>query len=172
MSHDTQHDHSVDTSEFRSMEITADQLKDLSSVAAQLFGDANDPCSTAYVRHLERPRLRPLRIALFSIVPIIACVLIAIGLMQLGVSVGGSVAIACGIFLIYGIAIAKRAAICLVRIYQRFAPDRVRNKCRFEPSCSVYMIRAIEKYGLLRGVKKGVHRLRRCNVHNGGYDEP
>ncbi len=156
----------------RSMELTEEQLHDLGSVAAQLFGDTTDPRSPAYVRHLERPRLRPLRMAIFSVVPIIVCVLTAIGLTQLGLSGGISVAIACGMFLIYCIAIAKRASICLVRVYQRFAPDSVRNNCRFEPSCSVYMIRAIEKYGLVRGVRKGIHRLRRCNIHDGGYDEP
>jgi len=172
MSPDTQPSSSVDTSEFRSMELTEDQLKDLSSVAALMFGDTNDPRSPAYVRKLERPKLRPFRMALFSLVPIIACVLITVGLTQLSLPVGGSIAIACGIFAIYCAVIARRAAICLVRVYQRFAPDKVRNSCRFEPSCSVYMIRAIEKYGLIRGVRKGIHRLRRCNVHDGGYDEP
>lgn len=27
-----------------------------------------------------------------------------------------------------------------IKIFQRLAPIKVRNKCRFEPSCSVYMI--------------------------------
>jgi putative membrane protein insertion efficiency factor len=45
--------------------------------------------------------------------------------------------------------------------------------CRFEPSCSRYMIAALQKYGLLRGVWKGVGRVLRCHPwHPGGYDPP
>ena len=157
---------------FKSMELTEDQLGDLSAVAAQLFGDANDPRSAAYVRQLERPTLRPLRIALFALIPFAVCALLIAGAVWLGISIGIGMAVACAVFVTYCAIIAKRTAICLVRIYQRFAPDSVRNKCRFEPSCSSYMIRAIEKYGLFRGVRKGIRRLRRCNVHDGGYDEP
>lgn len=57
-----------------------------------------------------------------------------------------------------------------VKVYQHFAPIELRNKCRFEPSCSVYMIQAIEKYGALKGVFQGIKRLRRCNISNGGHD--
>ncbi|WP_413407605.1 membrane protein insertion efficiency factor YidD [Paenibacillus amylolyticus] len=59
-----------------------------------------------------------------------------------------------------------------IRIYQRFAPIEVRNKCRFEPSCSVYMIQAIEKYGAIKGLSLGIQRLRKCNINGGGYDYP
>ena len=66
----------------------------------------------------------------------------------------------------------KSISICGVRIYQRFAPDSIRNKCRFEPSCSEYMILSIQKYGVIHGIRKGINRLKRCNIHNGGYDTP
>lgn len=154
------------------MELTEEQLGDLGAVVGQLFGDANDPRSAAYVRQLERPTLRPLRMALFAVVPLAICALLTVVAVWLDVPVGIAIAVACAALVIYTMIIAKRAAICLVRVYQRLAPDSVRNKCRFEPSCSSYMIRAIEKYGLFRGVRKGIHRLRRCNVHNGGFDEP
>ena len=43
--------------------------------------------------------------------------------------------------------------------------------CRFEPTCSIYMMQAIEKYGVLRGVWLGIRRLSRCHVFNpGGWD--
>src|SRR5204863_10103443 len=43
--------------------------------------------------------------------------------------------------------------------------------CRFEPTCSIYMMQAIEKYGALRGVWLGIRRLSRCHVFNpGGWD--
>lgn len=64
--------------------------------------------------------------------------------------------------LIYFSFIAKRTVIWLVHLYQNKAPDRVRLKCVMEPSCSVYMILAVEKYGVIRGVYKGIRRLFRC----------
>lgn len=42
----------------------------------------------------------------------------------------------------------------LIQFYQWTAPKRVRNSCRFEPSCSEYMISAINKYGVKNGVIK------------------
>src|SRR6185437_8012553 len=45
--------------------------------------------------------------------------------------------------------------------------------CRFEPSCSRYMIAALRKYGLFRGLLKGIVRVSRCHPwHPGGYDPP
>ncbi|MDM5276188.1 membrane protein insertion efficiency factor YidD [Paenibacillus silvae] len=67
---------------------------------------------------------------------------------------------------------AKALLVWIIRIYQRFAPLRIRDKCRFEPSCSMYMIQAIEKYGAIKGLSLGVQRLRRCNITGGGYDYP
>jgi putative component of membrane protein insertase Oxa1/YidC/SpoIIIJ protein YidD len=34
------------------------------------------------------------------------------------------------------------------------------------------MILSLEKYGLRRGLSKGIGRLKRCNIDNGGFDEP
>ncbi|MBR5314328.1 MAG: membrane protein insertion efficiency factor YidD [Clostridia bacterium] len=66
----------------------------------------------------------------------------------------------------------KRILICLVQMYQRFAPDSIRKKCRFEPSCSQYMILSLKKYGLWKGLAKGIDRLKRCNTQDGGFDYP
>ncbi|MBN1561096.1 membrane protein insertion efficiency factor YidD [candidate division KSB1 bacterium] len=40
----------------------------------------------------------------------------------------------------------------LIHVYQRIAPKRLRQACRFEPSCSNYTILAIQKYGSSKGV--------------------
>lgn len=66
----------------------------------------------------------------------------------------------------------KNIVLLSIKIYQRLAPISIREKCRFEPSCSNYMIMSIEKYGLIKGAIKGYLRLRRCNIDNGGYDYP
>ena len=60
----------------------------------------------------------------------------------------------------------------IIGIYQKLAPISLRSKCRFEPSCSNYMLQSLEKYGLFKGLKLGINRLKRCNINNGGYDYP
>jgi putative membrane protein insertion efficiency factor len=72
----------------------------------------------------------------------------------------------------------SRLLILLVRFYQVVLNPPLRwifgnNICRFEPSCSHYMIQAIQKYGPFRGVPKGLWRLCRCNPFcEGGHDPP
>ena len=63
-------------------------------------------------------------------------------------------------------------AISFIRRYQRLAPAGLRAACRFSPCCSEFTIRAIQKYGVLRGSTRGIRRLLRCRPPNGGPDEP
>lgn len=43
--------------------------------------------------------------------------------------------------------------------------------CRFKPACSDYAYLAIEKYGIIKGGRKSLWRVLRCNPWNkGGYD--
>lgn len=65
-----------------------------------------------------------------------------------------------------------RAAVALIRVYQRVAPQSLRAACRFTPTCSEYTIGAILKYGALRGVTGGLRRILRCRPPFGGVDEP
>ena len=79
------------------------------------------------------------------------------------------------ILIVFGIVAAllyKKALIWFVRIYQRFAPEKMRASCLFEPTCSNYMILAVRKYGAIKGTIKGIGRLSRCHFPNGGIDEP
>jgi putative membrane protein insertion efficiency factor len=63
--------------------------------------------------------------------------------------------------------------ILTIRLYQVTLSPLLGPVCRFEPSCSRYMIGALQKYGLVRGFTKGVARLFRCHPwHPGGYDPP
>ncbi|MBR6563574.1 MAG: membrane protein insertion efficiency factor YidD [Clostridia bacterium] len=66
----------------------------------------------------------------------------------------------------------KRLAVGSILLYQRFAPEKLRASCRFTPSCSEYTLLAIEKYGVIKGVGKGIKRIRRCHPPNGGVDLP
>jgi uncharacterized protein len=61
--------------------------------------------------------------------------------------------------------------VALLRGYKRFLSPMLPPMCRFEPTCSIYMMQAIEKYGALRGTWLGIRRLSRCHVFNpGGWD--
>ena len=66
----------------------------------------------------------------------------------------------------------RRFLIGTVLLYKAFAPLSMRSQCRFEPTCSTYMILALQKYGLVRGFIKGVARIIRCRPPNGGIDYP
>jgi uncharacterized protein len=66
-----------------------------------------------------------------------------------------------------------RLLIGLVRLYQFLISPMLGQRCRFEPSCSVYFIESVRKYGAIRGTCRGVWRICRCNPWNsGGYDPP
>jgi putative membrane protein insertion efficiency factor len=59
----------------------------------------------------------------------------------------------------------------LLRLYKRFVSSLLPPLCRFEPTCSMYMANAVQKYGPLRGVWMGLRRLARCHPLNaGGWD--
>jgi hypothetical protein len=69
--------------------------------------------------------------------------------------------------------LAVSVVIGLIRLYQWLLSPLLGNVCRFEPSCSRYMIEALRKYGLWQGAWKGSRRLLRCHPwHPGGYDPP
>jgi putative membrane protein insertion efficiency factor len=61
----------------------------------------------------------------------------------------------------------------LVRIYQWTLSPIIGRQCRFQPTCSHYMIGAVQKYGAVRGTLKGLWRILRCNPFSpGGFDPP
>jgi len=61
--------------------------------------------------------------------------------------------------------------IALVRAYQLCISPLLPPMCRYQPSCSQYMIEAIRKKGPVVGLVKGLWRLMRCNpLFPGGYD--
>ena len=156
----------------KSVIFTEEQLKNLNEIGNELFADEQDPRSPFYVRKLNRPRINWFGVVIYLFAPLFISILLYFILNQLdfkAVFVIVSEAIA---LTLYFILTLKKAIICAVKIYQRFAPDSLRNKCRFEPSCSEYMILAVEKYGVIKGVLKGIDRLKRCNVNGGGFDYP
>lgn len=152
---------------------TEEQLHNLDEIGKEVFNDDKDPRSTDYIRKLKRPKISWFRtILLFILLPAIVLAALIVVLQHLGLSMTQTIVIAAIVLLVYVLLTVKHVFICAIKIYQRYAPDSLRNKCRFEPSCSEYMILAIEKYGLIKGLQKGICRLKRCNIDGGGYDFP
>jgi putative membrane protein insertion efficiency factor len=61
----------------------------------------------------------------------------------------------------------------MVRVYQWTLSPIIGRHCRFEPTCSVYFVESVRKYGALRGAWRGVCRIARCHpFQGGGYDPP
>jgi len=66
----------------------------------------------------------------------------------------------------------RETLIFFIHVYQRYASDDIRVSCVFKPTCSEYMILALNKYGVIRGSIGGIKRLLRCHYPNGGTDYP
>ena len=138
-------------------------------------------------RELTRPKINIMLALLFMLVFAVCCgvssAVLFFLLRWLGVFVGGTwfgahTLLACillfGLNTVVGLVIcAKRIVIGLVRLYQHYAPEEVRRNCMCKPTCSEYVILALEKYGLAKGLRKSYVRL----VHTCGgglyrIDEP
>ena len=58
-----------------------------------------------------------------------------------------------------------------LRLYKRWISAALPSACRFSPTCSEYMMEAVTRYGVGKGVWLGVKRLARCHpFHQGGFD--
>ncbi len=66
----------------------------------------------------------------------------------------------------------RRAFILPIRLYQHLASPILPASCRFTPSCSEYTALAIERFGVVRGVFKGMWRIMRCNPLGGSGHDP
>jgi len=61
--------------------------------------------------------------------------------------------------------------IALLRVYKRWISPCLPSACRYLPTCSEYMLEAVERHGVTRGIYMGIKRLLRCHpFHEGGYD--
>jgi conserved hypothetical protein YidD len=58
-----------------------------------------------------------------------------------------------------------------IRFYKRFISSSMPRTCIYTPTCSIYTLTAIKKYGFLLGCVMGAERILRCTpFHKGGYD--
>ena len=65
------------------------------------------------------------------------------------------------------------ASLCfLIRAYQKTLSPFFGPACRFDPSCSNYMLEAIRTHGVGYGVFLGFRRILRCHPWNPGGHDP
>jgi len=65
----------------------------------------------------------------------------------------------------------KKILILFIRFYQKVISPMFPPCCRFQPTCSQYAIEALKKYGVIKGGRKAIWRILRCNPFcKGGYD--
>ena len=65
----------------------------------------------------------------------------------------------------------KKLLILPIKLYQLCISPWCPGVCRFRPTCSQYMIEAIQVHGICKGLYLGIKRILRCNPWGGsGYD--
>lgn len=126
--------------------------------------DSNDPRSYEYKRNYNKESINKKRLFLIIFIDVL--------ISSIALYISKKYIIILLINIVYFLIILKYVLIFVIKLYQKIAPINIRNKCRFEPSCSNYMLQSLEKYGLYKGLSKGINRLKRCNINNGGYDFP
>jgi len=65
-----------------------------------------------------------------------------------------------------------RLLIFPIHLYQYLISPLLGKNCRFEPSCSNYMIQAIREWGPLKGTWLGLNRIRKCHPWGGHGSDP
>lgn len=71
----------------------------------------------------------------------------------------------------FAIELPRRLVASLIVVYQKLVSPGLSPKCRFQPSCSNYMLEAVRRFGAIKGVWLGIRRIGRCHpLHEGGFD--
>ena len=65
----------------------------------------------------------------------------------------------------------KKIIVFLIKFYQVTLSPLLGSNCRFQPTCSQYMIEAINLHGVLKGLNLGFKRISKCHpLGSKGYD--
>lgn len=125
-------------------------------------GSSNNIRVVTEKRAIERPQICYRKAILNILVP---------GILSVGIGYW-DIRYAFAFLCVYTLFRSPGIIIWTIRVYQHCAPDDIRLACVYEPSCSEYMILSIQKYGIIKGILRGIQRLKRCHLPNGGNDYP
>ena len=120
-------------------------------------------------RQLVRPEVRWFRLIvciLSVLLPILACIWVW---QKQEIPPVIKVLLTGAVLVVIWIA-ARQLVLHMITVYQHFAPEEVRRRCKCFPSCSEYTAQAVRKYGPVRGLFLGYRRLRRCGSQVRGDD--
>ncbi|MBK9151261.1 MAG: membrane protein insertion efficiency factor YidD [Saprospiraceae bacterium] len=59
-----------------------------------------------------------------------------------------------------------------VKLYQKIISPMLGPHCRYQPTCSQYMIDAIQEWGVIRGIWLGIKRIGRCHPWGSSGHDP
>ncbi|MBK6545531.1 MAG: membrane protein insertion efficiency factor YidD [Saprospiraceae bacterium] len=59
-----------------------------------------------------------------------------------------------------------------VKAYQLLLSPILGKNCRFNPTCSNYMLQAVEEWGLIKGFYLGLKRITKCHPWGGCGEDP
>jgi putative membrane protein insertion efficiency factor len=61
--------------------------------------------------------------------------------------------------------------IFLIKVYQVTLSPLLGSNCRFQPTCSQFMLEAITQHGVIEGLSLGIKRISKCHpLGPKGYD--
>lgn len=105
---------------------------------------------------------------------IVTLSIIAVSIYVIPSLLGNTIIVALIIALlsVMGLIALKVLIIVFVRLYRLLAKPSLRNRCRFTPTCSHYMIVSLRKHLLVVGLFRGLRRISRCHPPYGGIDMP
>lgn len=66
----------------------------------------------------------------------------------------------------------KSIFILPIRFYQKAISPLLGASCRFSPTCSEYMVLAIQEWGVIKGLYLGIVRIFKCNPWGGHGHDP
>lgn len=66
----------------------------------------------------------------------------------------------------------QRILIGVLKGYRLVLSPWLGTACRFEPTCSVYAIQALQRHGAMAGIYLGAHRVLRCHPWCAGGCDP
>jgi putative component of membrane protein insertase Oxa1/YidC/SpoIIIJ protein YidD len=131
--------------------------------------DGDELYSRLEKRVIIRPKINWPRCFLLAsafILPLLLMLVIMNSIRCSGMVTGLMIAMVLCVWLV----LAKPLLIQAVQLYQAFAREETRRRCKCFPSCSEYAIESLEKHGLLKGLYLGVRRAARCGIIRG--DDP
>ncbi|MEI6280748.1 MAG: membrane protein insertion efficiency factor YidD [bacterium] len=67
---------------------------------------------------------------------------------------------------------SKQYSIKFINFYQKYISIFIKPSCVFYPSCSMYTKKAIEKYGVFKGIYLGFLRILRCHPWQKNHIDP